>query len=462
MPPDPIPSVMSRRNALMALGGLGAGAMLLDGCTVTRGTPPIATQGLAKKAAPGRKTTINLYSLWGGPTGQGLATLAEAYEHSQPNVGVKITYAPATGIGVQQKLQVAIASGDPPDVAQIVPYETPQWSELGIMTDLTPYLKRDGVGEKNFIKPAWHDMNYKGKVWQLQWDADPNFPFFWNRDLFEKCKLDPDKPPQTIEEVDEYSKAILKKSGSNVVQIGLIPWATYGFANSMFTWGFAFGGKFWDPDKQRVTADNEYVVKALEWMVKYAKTVGGADRVTVAPPSLQLNPFSTGNIGMAPMVATDYTNILAAKPKFKIGAGLIPYQAPGADHPGQGAWVGGWSMFVPSGSKKKEAAWDFLKWCAATNAGTQAEWKNVGFLPTFHGPALESVKSNKTMSPFYDTLFATESVRPNIPVADFFAQSLETEVSKAVYGQSSPLATLRKINHDTQRELDRFKREVGH
>lgn len=461
MPPAPIPSAMTRRNALIALGGLAPAAMLLDACTVTRGTAPISTAGLAKAPAAGRKTSINMYSLWGGPTGQGLAELAKAYEKTHPEVGVRITYAPATGIGIQQKLQVAIASGDPPDVAQIIPYETPQWAELGIMTDLTPYLKRDGLGEKDFIKPAWHDMNYKGKVWQLQWDADPNFPFFWNKDLFEKCGLDPEKPPKTIDEVDEYSKKILKKSGAQITRIGLIPWQTYGFANSMFTWGFAFGGSFWDPQKQRVTADNEYVVKALEWMVQYAKNAGGANRVSVAPPSLQLNPFSTGNIGMSPMVATDYKNILAAKPSFKIGAGLIPYQPPGADHPGQGAWVGGWAAFIPSQSKKKEAAWDFLKWISATNPGTNSEWKNVGLVPTYYGTALETVKNDKVMNPYYTTLFATQSVRPNIPVADFFAQELETEVSKAIYGEKSALAALRTVNKETQRELDRFKREVG-
>ncbi|HEX3814542.1 MAG TPA: ABC transporter substrate-binding protein [Mycobacteriales bacterium] len=451
---------ITRRNALLALGALGAGSLALDGCTVTKGTAPITTQGLAKKPAPGRKTNIEVYSLWGGGVGQGLVNMAKAYEASQSQVGVRVTYAPATGIGVQQKLQVAIAAGAPPDVAQIVPYETPQWSDLGIMTDLTDYLKRDGLSADNFIKPAWHDMNYKGKVWQLQWDADPNFPFFWNKDLFEKSGLDPEKPPLTIDEVDEYSKKILKKSGSNVTQIGLIPWSTYGFANSMFTWGFAFGGTFWDPEKEKVTADNEYVVKALEWMVRYAKSVGGADRVTVSPPSLQLHPFSTGNIGMAPLVATDFQLIRAAKKDMKIGAGLIPYQAPGAKKPGVGAWVGGWSVFIPAGSKKKDAAWDFIKWMSASEAGTAAQWKDIGFLPTYLGKALESVKTNKEMSPFYDTLFATESVRPNIPVADFFAESMETEVSKAIYGQATALQALRTINHDTQRELDRFKREV--
>lgn len=451
---------ITRRNALAALGMIGAGTLALPGCTFTKGTAPISTNGLAKKPAPGRKTNIEFYSLWGGPTGQGLVNLAKKYESIQSEVGVRITYAPATGIGVQQKLQVAIASGDPPDVAQIVPYETPQWADLGLMTDLTHYLKRDGLSEKDFIKPAWHDMNYKGKVWQLQWDADPNFPFFWNKQLFEKSGLDPEKPPQTIDEVDEYSKKILKRSGGNVTQIGMIPWQTYGFANSMFTWGFAFGGRFWDPEKQRVTADDEYVVKALEWMTKYAKNVGGADKVTVAPPSLQLNPFATGNIGMSPMVATDFLNIRAAKKDLKIGAGLIPYAPPGAKKPGVGAWVGGWAVFIPNGSKKKDAAWDFIKWMSTDDVGTETQWKNVGFLPAAHGKTLESVRTDPEMSPFYTTLFATENVRPNIPVADFFTQSMETEVSKAIYGQASPLQVLRTINHDTQRELNRFQREV--
>jgi multiple sugar transport system permease protein len=227
---------VSRRQALRLFGGAGlaAGSLALGGCTITKGTAPISTQGLSKDPAPGRKTNIEVYSIFGGTVGQGWVKLASRYEQVQKDVGVRVTYAPGTSSGEQQKLLVAIAANSPPDVAQLIPFETPQWADLGIMKDLTPYFERDGLSEKDFIKTAWKGMSYRGRVWQLQWDADPNFPFFWNKDLFEKAGLDPDKPPRTIDEVDEFSKKINQTKGRNVTTIGMVPWTTYGYANSIF------------------------------------------------------------------------------------------------------------------------------------------------------------------------------------------------------------------------------------
>ena len=55
------------------------------------------------------------------------------------------------------------------------------------------------------------------------------------------------------------------------MRIGIIPWVQAGNANATFTWGWAFGGSFYDPKTQKVTADNPGVVKAMEWMTSYAK-----------------------------------------------------------------------------------------------------------------------------------------------------------------------------------------------
>jgi hypothetical protein len=112
---------VSRRQALRLFGGAGfaAGSLALGGCTITKGTAPISTQGLSKDPAPGRKTNIEVYSIFGGTVGQGWVKLASRYEQVQKDVGVRVTYAPGTSSGEQQKLLVAIAANSPPDVAQL-------------------------------------------------------------------------------------------------------------------------------------------------------------------------------------------------------------------------------------------------------------------------------------------------------------------------------------------------------
>ena len=57
------------------------------------------------------------------------------------------------------------------------------------MTDLTPYFENAGLGKDDFWPAAWQLMNYQGKIWQMPFQVDPNFPFFWNKALFEEAGL---------------------------------------------------------------------------------------------------------------------------------------------------------------------------------------------------------------------------------------------------------------------------------
>ncbi|HEX4204820.1 MAG TPA: extracellular solute-binding protein [Ktedonobacteraceae bacterium] len=454
---------LTRRQAIKTMG-LGATALALSGCNVIVGSAPTGLSSLGKDPAPGRKIVIEIYSVFGSTVAVGWNELAKRYEQVQPDVGVKITFAPAAGGGGDDnpKLFTSIAGNTPPDISDLTPFSTPQWAELGIMTDLTPYLQRDGITADMFFPISWHDMNYKGRIWQVQWDADPNFAFFWNKDLFEKVGLDPERPPQTIDEVDEYSQKINRSKGGNVTQIGMIPWSVYGFSNSIFTWGWAFGGEFYDPVKEEVTPDNEYVVKALEWMVKYAKSVGGADKVNVSPPNIQTNPFGAGTVGMAPMVVPDAKAIKAAEPNMHMGVTLLPYQRPGASQLGAGGWLGGWGMFIPRGAKHPDEAWEFIKWASTTPQGTLAQWQTVNFPPACKNtPVFNLMKKDPIMSPYYNVLIATQHSRPAIPVGAFYATQFEQIISDAVYGKLTPLQALRTVKANTMKEWDRFKREVG-
>lgn len=456
---------MSRRRALQlfAGGALGAAALSSAGCTITRGEPPITSVGLDKKPAKGRKENIEIYHPWGAPTGAGLVQLAEEFEAAQPDIGVRMVYAPA-GVGggaVQQKLFTAIAGNNPPDVAMLVPMQTAQWAELGIMTDLTDWFDAAGLKEEDFFAPAWESMYYRGRVWQLQWDADPNFPFFWNKGLFEESGLDPDKPPETIDELTEFSKQILKKDGANVTKVGTIPWDTYGGSNSIFTYGFAFGGDFYDKERDVVTPDHELVVDALEWMVQYAKDIGGADRIAVVPPGLAFHRLSSGNVGMDPLVAPNYRDILNNVKDIELGTALLPYQPPGAERLGAGAWFGGWSAFIPSKSQHKEAAWEFIRWISATPEGTKKQYELVGFPPALQtAPVLQEIKDDPIMAPYYDVLVTATKARPTMGVSDFYFQKLDEQMELAIFGEVSAIEALRVTKEDTMGELRRFRQEV--
>ncbi len=452
---------IGRRTALGLIGGATA-AVGLAGCRVVEDEAPQNTQGLSKKAAPGRATTIVMYNLFGGVDGQGWVQLAERFEQVQDEIGVEVVYAPVTGQGEQQKLLVSIAAGDPPDVAQVVPFQVPQWVELGIMTDLTDLCRAAGLGEADFLPPVWQGMTYQDRVWQLQWDVDPNFPFYWNKALFAECGLDPERPPRTIDEIDEFSKVINQTDAAGASRVGLVPWQVSGFANAAFTWGFAFGGDFVDPATGQVTPDDDYVIAAIEWMARYAKDLGGADQLNVAPPTLQMNPFGYGKLGMAPLGPRSVQQILKAKPDFDYGSTLLPYQPPGADGPGAGTWIGGWGAFIPNEAKQPEAAWEFIRWFAATPEGTLAQFESIKYPPGYvKSPALQRMRDDEILRPSYEALMSATRIKPSLPETNYFSQQLQTHVARVIYGQTTAREAMVTVRDNTRREAERFRKQMG-
>ncbi len=126
----------------------------------------------------------------------------------------------------------------------------------------------------------------------------------------------------TIDDVDAFSQEINRIEDGVATRIGMIPWQTYGFGNSIYTWGWAFGGSFYDEANEEVTPDDEHIVAALQWMVDTAKAVGGPDQVSVTPPGLQVHYFGGGNVGMSPMVSVNFRDVKRYNPDLQIGQGL--------------------------------------------------------------------------------------------------------------------------------------------
>lgn len=450
---------MSRRRLLGAGGLAGLAAVTGTGCEVVSSGRDAALVRPNKDPAPGRRIEIELYSNQGGSVGSGLVGCAQAFEEAQDEIAVRVTFAPSQGDSVQPKLFTAIAGGEAPDVAFNDASLTPAWTRLGVMQDLTPYFERDGVSLDDFFEACTKTMAYDDRVWSVQWNADPNFPFFWNKNLFSESGLDPERPPQTIEEVDLMSKEINRIERGRATRIGIIPWDQYGGNNSVLTWAYCFGGKLWEEGTNKVTPDDEGVVAAIEWMVDYAKSIGGPGAVAVSPPSLQAHPFSTGNIGMSCLVAPNLADVQRLAPDIEIGSTLLPYHPPGASRPGQGAWLGGWSAFIPRGAKNPDAAWEFIKWLGISDEGTRTQWDKVGFLiGNRKAPVNKEIAADPSAGVYHETLRNMVNTRPLITVNDFYGQQMQEKMQAAIYGQIAPRDAMREVKRLTLREADRFER----
>lgn len=405
------------------------------------------------KAQSGSVTYISVWHPWGGTQKEKFNEVVKIFNKTHRNIQVQSVFTP-NNLSNNQKFFTAVAANKSPDVTFVDGQQTAAWAAQGALEPLNVLTKRDGIRRDDYFAPCWDQNSYDSHVYALTYCADPNFAFVWNKKVFREVGLDPERPPTTIEELDRYNDIITKKEGGKIVRMGIIPWGQYGGANSMFTWGWAFGGKFYDPEHRKVTANDPHVIKALEWMISYAKKYDATkvNGFATGFGSGEQNPLYIGQVAMCCMHISGLEEMKQYAPNLDYGVSYLPAPADGEAH---SSWVGGWCLAIPKGGKHRGAAWEFIKWCCRDPKGTAIAGRVQGLFPGYKdSPYFKSVRDQEGYGEFLKIMEDCRHQRPVMPAQAFYMNALASAVDYAVYGRMSPRAALEKANLETQAELN--------
>ncbi|WP_274653597.1 ABC transporter substrate-binding protein [Paenibacillus humicola] len=423
-------------TAAVALSGCGSGGNSAEGGTSDSG-------GSSGKSGE-QTTTVDFWVNWGGDFKNDYQKyVIDEFEKTHPNIKVKMTYVEGT-----DKLLTSIAGGNPPDVAQLDRFMVGSWAAKGSLEDLSPLIDRDGINKDDYYPGVWAEATYNNKVYALPWGTDAR-ALYYNKTLMQKAGLDPNKPPKTMDELDAMSAKMFKKAGGGKYdEIGFIPWMNQGF---IYTYGWAFGGKF--EENGQLTPNNPENVKALEWMVSYAKkyNIATLSSFSNAMGQTGINPFWTGKVGFIVDGNWILNDLAKMKPNFEWGVTPIPSPAglPST------TWSGGFSYAIPKGAKHKEAAWELMKFIAGHDGTLLWAKRPDGTNDITAMPKVnEELKmdQNPNLKVFLD-LMPTAKFRPVTPVGQKLWDELARVQDLAINGKGQPQALLDEVKKNVDNEL---------
>lgn len=446
-------SKQSRRAFLRGAVQMSS-VLVLSGCGFWRRGDEEAAE---RVAAEGRELVLELQHPFGGATIDLLEQVWSAYEAQNSNVGINAVPV-SNDLSTNQKLFTDIAAGVSPDVTWVDGPQVAEWAERQVLQDISPYFEAAALSEEDFWAPCWKQNFYNGKSWAITYTADANFGFFWNKELFAGAGLDPERPPATVDEVRQMHEELTQVDGG-IVRMGIMPWNTYGSANAMFTWGWIFGGEFFDEATNRVIADDERNIMALEWMQGLIANVGGYEQVAEFQAGFGAGvetPFFIGQEAMRFYGPWELANIEQYAPDLSYGIA----QAPAGPAPAlpNSSWVGGWCVGIPVGAPQPDASWEFLHWLCATDEGTELYGRLFAQFPGYKNSSWydKLPQERPQMTPFLDILTEARHQRPVMPAQAFFMGALQQNVDAALRGEKSASEALYDATQSTQRELDQI------
>lgn len=267
------------------------------------------------------------------------------FEKANPNVTVKST----TTTYDPQTFQALVASGKMPDVFFVPFTDIQSLIARGQVADITSEYKADPQASK--VNPTVEKVaQAKGKTYGAAVGAY-TMALIYNRSLFTKAGLDPDKPPTTWDEVRADAKAITDKTGKQ----GYGAMTTNNTGGwSLTTLSYAFGHTIESKDGKKATVDNDATKSALQLYQDMRWNDNSFGSNFLLDQNAIFKQMAAGNLGMMVNGSDAYSFVVVNDGMNKDDFGLAPL--PQQDG-GLGTLGGGTvAIFNPKASKAEITA----------------------------------------------------------------------------------------------------------
>jgi sorbitol/mannitol transport system substrate-binding protein len=326
------------------------------------------------------------------------------------NPGIDLEWVTLEENALRQKVTTDIATkGGQYDVLTIGTYEVPIWAKQNWLVPLTSLGASYDVDD--LLPPIRSGLTVDGKLYAAPFYGESSM-IMYRKDLFDAAGLKmPDKPDWKF-----IQTAAAKITDKSKEIYGICLRGKPGWGENMAfltTMANSYSGRWFD-EKWHPTFDGPEWKKTLDTYLELMKTSG--------PPGASSNGFNenlalfqSGKCGMwidATVAASFVSDPKASKVADKVGYAPAPCGTTCKN----GNWLWAWSLGIPAGSKKVDAAQKFIAWATgkqyAELVASKDGWANV---PPGTRKSLYANPDYQKAAPFAAmTLQAIDSADPSL------------------------------------------------
>lgn len=435
---------ITRRTFLKAAAGAAATAAV-----GLQATPKVQAQRrrLRVKALV-RDYTLRLDSPW--------RTAAVELKRRHPELDLDVELEGSPYDDQRRKALISTQAGRGADVIQMDNIWLGEFAEGGIIQDVTDRFNK--WSEKDDVPKVFVDTaSWKERVYGLWLNADVRL-LHWNKQVFKKFGLDPERPPRTWDELVAMAQRCTR------------PPAQWGYvfpggqaeetADRWYPFLWQLGGTVLNADNTRATFNSEAGVRALEFLADLVNKQKVTPREILGSSQDELvNVLVTSDrFAMGIVVGTGYrptgTDEYKTPEEFARirGATVLPIPRGGRRATGMGGWI----LTIGRNSENPDLAWEYMRIVTSEPYARQF-WQLQQRVPTRRS-AFERVATYTRVMPYFDQI--AESIpfarlAPQVPQYPSFLPFLITAIQRALSGEVSAKVAVDQAAEQTDAILRR-------
>jgi sn-glycerol 3-phosphate transport system substrate-binding protein len=461
---------MSKRCALLICVLLFSLALAACGGDSEQATPG----GETPSASPaGGTVTIDFWHSEQAANQDTINSLVERFNASQSEVRVHPSFQ-GTYDDAMAKVVASLGTGNVPAVAFLGNIYTQMAIDSGAVTPIQEFVDRDNYDLSDLDDKGVQFYTSQGDLWAMPFTMEVAL-LYYNKVTFREVGLDPERAPQDLEELRQYSEKILKRDGAgNVTRSGIaldIPWTECMLAEHGDLLVDKENGR--DGRATKVLFDNDTGRWFWQWwhdMVESGLAFNVGRNPTFADGFLAI---ASGRAAMT----FSYTGALrsvidaleAGEPgaqNIEVGVSRVP-GVPGGT--GQTSF-GSYGLWILSGRPKEEqeAAWKFIQWLVEPEQ--QAEWfAGSGYLPVAPSaiglPTAQDVLAEYPLFQVPLDLYLNAPATPATLVAALgpyqkVHEAILTGVEEMLFGVKEPDQALADAAAESNRIIEEYNQRV--